>query len=89
MTTLQPGVPELTMHGEPPATELFLIPDEVSAVLRVSRGDLKRLRDAGQGPAYFTIGRAIRYLQADVDDWRAKNPTRIEIPGRRSLGEGR
>ena len=46
MTNLQPGVLE-----EPPATELFLIPDEVSAVLRVSRGDLKRLRDAGLGPA--------------------------------------
>lgn len=84
MTNLQPGVLE-----EPPATELFLIPDEVSAELRVSRGDLKRLRDAGQGPAYFTIGSTIRYLQADVDEWRAKHPNGIEIPQRRSLGEGR
>lgn len=84
MTHLQPGVLE-----EPPATELFLIPDEVSAVLRVSRGDLKRLRDAGQGPAYFTIGSAIRYLQADVDEWRAKHQHGIEILGRRSLGERR
>ena len=84
MTHLQPGVLE-----EPPATELFLIPDEVSAVLRVSRGDLKRLRDAGLGPAYFTIGSTIRYLQADVDEWRAKHPNGIEIPQRRSLGDGR
>ena len=84
MTNLQPGVLE-----EPPATELFLIPDEVSAVLRVSRGDLKRLRDAGLGPAYFTIGSTIRYLQADVDEWRAKRPNGIEIPQRRSLGDGR
>ena len=84
MTNLQPGVLE-----EPPATELFLIPDEVSAVLRVSRGDLKRLRDAGLGPAYFTIGSTIRYLQTDVDDWQAKHPNGIEIPQRRSLGEGR
>ena len=84
MTNLQPVVLE-----EPPATELFLIPDEVSAVLRVSRGDLKRLRDAGLGPAYFTIGSTIRYLQADVDEWRAKHPNGIEIPQRRSLGDGR
>ena len=84
MTNLQPGVLE-----EPPAIELFLIPDEVSAELRVSRGDLKRLRDAGLGPAYFTIGSTIRYLQADVDEWRAKHPNGIEIPQRRSLGEGR
>ena len=84
MTNLQPGVLE-----EPPATELFLITDEVSAVLRVSRGDLKRLRDAGLGPAYFTIGSTIRYLQADVDEWRAKHPNGIEIPQRRSLGDGR
>jgi predicted DNA-binding transcriptional regulator AlpA len=89
MTNLQPGVPELDRHSEPPTTELFLIPDEVSAVLRISRGDLKRLRDAGQGPAYFTIGSTIRYLQADVDEWRAKHPNGIEIPQRRSLGQGR
>lgn len=84
MTNLQPGVLQ-----EPSATELFLIPDEVSAELRVSRGDLKRLRDAGLGPAYFTIGSTIRYLQTDVNDWRAKHPNGIEIPQRRSLGEGR
>ena len=84
MTNLQPAVLE-----EQPANELFLIPDEVSAELRVSRGDLKRLRDAGLGPAYFTIGSTIRYLQADVDEWRARHPHGIEIPQRRSLGEGR
>ena len=84
MTNLQPGVLQ-----EPSATELFLIPDEVSAELRVSRGDLKRLRDAGLGPAYFTIGSTIRYLQADVDEWRAKHPHGIEIPQRRSLDKGR
>ncbi len=87
MTTLQPGVPEKIRHFEPRATELFLIPDEVSAELRISRGDLKRLRDAGLGPAYFTIGSTIRYLQTDVDQWRAKHPNGIEIPQRRSLGE--
>ena len=67
------------------AIELFLVPDEVSAELRVSRGDLKRLRDAGIGPAYFTIGSTVRYLQADVDEWRDAHPNGIEIPRRRAL----
>ena len=62
------------------AIELFLVPDEVSAELRVSRGDLKRLRDAGIGPAYFTIGSTVRYLQADVDEWCDAHPNGIEIP---------
>ena len=84
MTNLQPGVLE-----EPSATELFLLPVEAGAELQLSRGDLRRLRVAGLGPAYFTIGSTIRYLQADVDEWRAKHPHGIEIPQRRSLGEGR
>ena len=84
MTNLHPGVLE-----EPSATELFLLPVEVGAELQLSRGDLRRLRDASLGPAYFTIGSTIRYLQADVDEWRAKHPHGIEIPQRRSLGEGR
>jgi hypothetical protein len=84
MTDLQPGVLE-----ESPVTELFLLPVEVGTELQLSRGDLRRLRDAGLGPAYFTIGSTIRYLQADVDEWRAKHPHGIEIPQRRSLGEGR
>lgn len=71
------------------AIELFLVPDEVSAELRVSRGDLKRLRDAGIGPAYFTIGSTVRYLQADVDEWRDAHPNGIEIPPRRALAADR
>ena len=84
MTNLQPGVLE-----EPSAIELLLLPVEVGVELQLSRGDLRRLRDARLGPAYFTIGSTIRYLQADVDEWRAKHPHGIEIPHRGSLGEGR
>jgi predicted DNA-binding transcriptional regulator AlpA len=71
------------------AIELFLVPDEVSAELRISRGDLKRLRDAGIGPAYFTIGSTVRYLQADVDEWRDAHPNGIDIPQRRALAADR
>lgn len=69
-----------------PAEELFMIPDEVSEVLRVSRGDLRRMRDAGIGPAYFSIGSTIRYLPTDVDAWRRSHPTGIDLPRRRELG---
>lgn len=84
MTNQQPGVLE-----DPQPTELFLLPVEVGTELHLSRGDLRRLRDAGLGPAYFTIGSTIRYLQSDVDEWKAKHPRGIEIPQRRSLDEGR
>ena len=49
--------------------KLFMVPDEVSAALHLSRGDLRRMRDSGTGPAYFSIGSTIRYLPADVDAW--------------------
>lgn len=69
-----------------PAEELFMIPDEVSAALQVSRGDLRRMRDAGLGPAYFSIGSTIRYLPADVHAWRRSNPTGLQLPRPREVG---
>ena len=66
---------------EPRATELFPIPDEVGAELRVSRLDPRRLRDASLGPSYVTI----RYRHACVDQWHVEHPNGIGIAGRRSL----
>ena len=55
------------MSGQQPLVrELFLIPEEAAAQLGVSVRRLRRLRDAGLGPAYFTIGSQIRYLPADA-----------------------
>ena len=51
-----------TPRLQAPETELFLIPAEVSQALHLSRGQLRRMRDTGTGPAYFTIGYTIRYL---------------------------
>ncbi|WP_421076968.1 helix-turn-helix domain-containing protein [Microbacterium sp. IO18] len=82
-TTTTTALAQLTIeHVE----ELFMIPDEVSAVLGVSRGDLRRMRDAGLGPAYFSIDSTIRYLPVDVDAWRLEHPNGIELPRRRKLG---
>lgn len=68
---------------EQPASELFMLPSEVAAELGVSSRRLTRLRDAGLGPAYFTIGTAIRYLPADVAGWRLEHPRGVRIPRRR------
>ncbi|MFV0434324.1 MAG: helix-turn-helix transcriptional regulator [Leucobacter sp.] len=71
------------MNGEAAQLlELFLIPAEVAAQLGVSVRKLRRMRKAGLGPAYFTIGSKIRYLSSDVDRWRAEHPDGVRIPRR-------
>lgn len=62
--------------------ELFLIPKEVAAQLGVSMRKLRRMREAELGPAYFTIGRSIRYLAVDVARWRREHPDGVRIPRR-------
>lgn len=84
MTTIATSA--LEQPAAQPAEELFMLPAEVSAALRVSRGDLRRMRDAGLGPVHFSIGSTIRYLPADVDAWRREHPNGIDLPRRRELG---
>lgn len=55
---------------------LFLTPQEVVAIAGLDREQLQKLRSTGAGPAYFTIGAAVRYRPADVEAWmrdRAEN----------------
>lgn len=66
-------------ESQPP--ELLLIPDEVSAILGVTRLDLERMRQTGSGPAYLTIGHTIRYLSVDVHAWRTNRPKAPEASG--------
>lgn len=73
----------MTSDSEPRPRELFLIPEEVAAGLEVSVRELRRMREAGVGPAYFTIGAAVRYLPADVERWRLEHPDGVKIPRRR------
>ncbi|RGE19069.1 helix-turn-helix domain-containing protein [Leucobacter sp. wl10] len=73
------------MNGEAPEPlELFLVPTEAAAQLGVSVRKLRRLRQAEVGPAYFTIGSRIRYLAADVAQWRSDHPDGVQIPRRRA-----
>jgi len=69
------------------AQGLFMLPEEVSAALHLSRADLRRMRDAGTGPAYFSIFSTIRYLPADVDAWRRHaRQASVEIDSREAGG---
>lgn len=46
-------------------------PDEVAAATGLNLDQLRRMRKNGQGPAYLVIGkRTVRYIRADVDQWR-------------------
>ena len=47
-------------------TDRLLRPDEVAERLGVSERTLERWRAAGQGPAFVTIGRMVRYAESAV-----------------------
>ncbi|MEH2546903.1 putative DNA-binding transcriptional regulator AlpA [Bradyrhizobium sp. AZCC 2262] len=47
----------------------FLSIDDVSALTGLSASTLAKRRMAGTGPAFFKIGRTVRYAAADVDAW--------------------
>lgn len=49
----------------------FLSIDDVAALTGLSRSTLAKKRCAGSGPAFFKIGRQIRYDRADVEAWIA------------------
>ncbi|WP_247310542.1 helix-turn-helix domain-containing protein [Bradyrhizobium sp. 61] len=47
----------------------FLSIDDVTAATGLSPSTLAKKRMAGTGPAFFKIGRAIKYAATDVDAW--------------------
>lgn len=47
---------------------------EAARRLKVSKSFLDRLRAGGiPGPAYTRVGRGVRYREADLDAWLARN----------------
>jgi excisionase family DNA binding protein len=54
-----------------PATtrEPLLTATEVAAMLGIPTSTLANWRYQGLGPRYLRIGRHVRYLVEDVDDW--------------------
>jgi predicted DNA-binding transcriptional regulator AlpA len=43
--------------------------DEAAAVTGLSRSSLAKKRCDGSGPAFFKIGRTVKYAANDVDTW--------------------
>jgi excisionase family DNA binding protein len=56
--------------------EAYFTPREAAQYLHSSESTLAKLRVYGGGPAFCRIGRAIRYRQADLDDFMSR--TRVK-----------
>ena len=56
------------------AATIIMTPAEVATVLELSEKELRTMRLANQGPAFYALGgRLIRYNQADVHRWQANH----------------
>ena len=54
------------------AATIVMTPAEVATVLGLSEKELRTMRLANQGPAFYALGgRLIRYNRADVHRWQA------------------
>jgi len=55
---------------------------EAAEYLRSSKSTLAKLRLVGSGPAFFRIGRAVRYCRSDLDFWmnRSKSLVSRRVP---------
>ena len=51
----------------------FLNDDQVADYLCVSKSWVRQSRVKGNGPQFYRIGGAVRYLLADIDAWAASH----------------
>lgn len=56
----------------------FLTPSEAAQHLGLTERELGRLRVAGDGPDWLTIGRTIRYSNADLQWWLEHRTARTQ-----------
>lgn len=56
--------------------DVYLKPTEAAEFLRTSTSTLAKRRLNGDGPKYCRIGRAIRYLKSDLDEYMARSRVR-------------
>ena len=53
---------------------IMMAPAEVATVLELSEKELRTMRLANKGPAFYALGgRLIRYNRADVHRWQANH----------------
>ena len=53
--------------------DIYLKPREAAEFLRTSTSTLAKRRLYGDGPKFCRIGRAIRYLKSDLDEFMARS----------------
>jgi predicted DNA-binding transcriptional regulator AlpA len=58
-----------TKVGERSRTETALTESKVAEQLGLSAATLRAWRHRGKGPRYLRLGRSVRYLPSDVDDF--------------------
>jgi predicted DNA-binding transcriptional regulator AlpA len=59
--------------------DTLLTPEEVSERLMIKVGTLGRWRYARRGPKFRKIGRMIRYLASDVEQWIRSRGVETEL----------
>jgi len=47
----------------------YLSPKEISEKFGIPQGTLTQWRHLGKGPAYFKLGRKVRYALDDFEEW--------------------
>ena len=63
-------MPTPPVSDEPPPSGLRLLSiDDVATLTGLSASTLAKRRCAGLPPAYFKLGRAIKYAADDIDAW--------------------
>lgn len=65
--------------------EELLTPDEVGAILKVTRGVLAQWRHAGVGIPFVKVRKTVRYRRADVQAYLDAN---LMLSTRRAASEG-
>ena len=56
------------------AATIIMTPAEVAVILQLSEKELRTMRLANKGPAFYALGgRLIRYNRADVHRWQANH----------------
>ena len=61
--------PQPTPRDQAPATPRALTEREVAERLGLSVATLRAWRHRGKGPRFLRLGRSVRYLPSDVDDF--------------------
>ena len=63
------------------ASDQMLTAQQVSAEIGFPTGTLAYWRTIGKGPTYVKVGRWVRYLRSDLDDWRSDQPSSTGTSG--------